>query len=273
MVSLIVPHLLFQGLVIWQRCFSGWRGNTWASFRPPAHLISTHISSLTPEFTMIHSKWIYFQRFIYNCVNKSVSRSEFWCLPFMWCSNRAQNKCALLVSLLQEKMSNSGEKLNLKQLAGRATQSSSYPLPLCGLMTLFCFCFVQIKACEMASWLMGEKKWLIAKKQRKIRKHTQNFKTFFFHFQRTSRESLSSIASAFYNQIFSLLHGAVPLRHLQQYVFIWRWRAQMLLDINIENTMLLTQSGVCALKLFTNVLDFSSISCMSPSSRVLQHCT
>lgn len=222
---------------------------------------------------MIYSKWIYFQRFIYNCVNKSVSRSEFWCLPFMWCSNRAQNKCALLVSLLQEKMSNSGEKLNLKQRAGRASQSSSYPLPLCGLMTLFCFCFVQIKACQVASWLMGEKKWLIAKKQWKIRKHTQNFKTFFFHFQRTSRESLSSIASAFYNQIFSLLHGAVPLRHLQQYVFIWRWRAQMLLDINIENTMLLTQSGVCALKLFTNVLDFSSISCMSPSSRVLQHCT
>lgn len=222
---------------------------------------------------MIHNKWIYFQRFIYNCVNKSVSRSEFWCLPFMWCSNRAQNKCALLVSLLQEKMSNSGEKLNLKQRAGRATQSSSYPLPLCGLMTLFCFCFVQIKACQVASWLMGEKKWLIAKKQWKIRKHTQNFKKNVFHFQRTSRESLSSIASAFYNQIFSLLHRAVPLRHLQQYVFIWRWRAQMLLDINIENTMLLTQSGVCALKLFTNVLDFSSISCMSPSSRVLQHCT
>lgn len=231
------------------------------------------LNSLTPEFTMIHSKWIYFQRFIYNCVNKSVSRSAFWCLPFIWYRHRAQNKCALLVSLLQEKMSNSGEKLNLKQLAGRATQSSSYPLPLCGLMTLFCFCFVQIKACQVASWLMGEKKWLIAKKQWKIRKHTQNFKTFFFHFQRTSRESLSSIASAFYNQIFSLLHRAVPLRHLQQYVFIWRWRAQMLLDINIENTMLLTQSGVCALKLFTNVLDFSSISCMSPSSRVLQHCT
>lgn len=119
----------------------------------------------------------------------------------------------------------------------------------------------------------GRKKWLIAKKQWKIRKHTQNFKKNVFHFQRTSRESLSSIASAFYNQIFSLLHRAVPLRHLQQYVFIWRWRAQMLLDINIENTMLLTQSGVCALKLFTNVLDFSSISCMSPSSRVLQHCT
>lgn len=183
MVSLIVPHLLFQGLVIWQRCFSGWRGNTWASFRPPAHLISTHISSLTPEFTMIHSKWIYFQRFIYNCVNKSVSRSAFWCLPFIWYRHRAQNKCALLVSLLQEKMSNSGEKLNLKQLAGRATQSSSYPLPLCGLMTLFCFCFVQIKACQVASWLMGEKKWLIAKKQWKIRKHTQNFKTFFFIFR------------------------------------------------------------------------------------------
>lgn len=102
MVSLNVPHLLFEGLVVGrQRCLSGWRGNTWASFRPPAHLISTHISSLTPEFTMIHSKWIYFQRFIYNCVNKSVSRSAFWCLPFIWYRHRAQNKCALLVSLPQ----------------------------------------------------------------------------------------------------------------------------------------------------------------------------
>lgn len=179
MVSLIVPHLLFQGLVIWQRCFSGWRGNTWASFRPPAHLISTHISSLTPEFTMIHSKWIYFQRFIYNCVNKSVSRSEFWCLPFMWCSSRAQNKCALLVSLLQEKMSNSGEKLNLKQRAGRASQSSSYPLPLCGLMTLFCFCFVQIKACQMASWLMGEKNDLLQRNNGKSENTPKTLKHFF----------------------------------------------------------------------------------------------
>lgn len=179
MVSLIVPHLLFQGLVIWQRCFSGWRGNTWASFRPPAHLISTHISSLTPEFTMIYSKWIYFQRFIYNCVNKSVSWSEFWCLPFMWCSNRAQNKCALLVSLLQEKMSNSGEKLNLKQRAGRATQSSSYPLPLCGLMTLFCFCFVQIKACQVASWLMGEKNDLLQRNNGKSENTPKTLKHFF----------------------------------------------------------------------------------------------
>lgn len=179
MVSLIVPHLLFQGLVIWQRCFSGWRGNTWASFRPPAHLISTHISSLTPEFTMIHSKWIYFQRFIYNCVNKSVSRSAFWCLPFMWCSNRAQNKCALLVSLLQEKMSNSGEKLNLKQSAGGMTRSSSYPLPLCGLMTLFCFCFVQIKACQMASWLMGEKNDLLQRNNGKSENTPKTLKHFF----------------------------------------------------------------------------------------------
>lgn len=179
MVSLIVPHLLFQGLVIWQRCFSGWRGNTWASFRPPAHLISTHISSLTPEFTMIHSKWIYFQRFIYNCVNKSVSRSEFWCLPFMWCSNRAQNKCALLVSLLQEKMSNSGEKLNLKQSAGGMTRSSSYPLPLCGLMTLFCFCFVQIKACQVASWLMGEKNDLLQRNNGKSENTPKTLKHFF----------------------------------------------------------------------------------------------
>lgn len=179
MVSLIVPHLLFQGLVIWQRCFSGWRGNTWASFRPPAHLISTHISSLTPEFTMIHSKWIYFQRFIYNCVNKSVSRSAFWCLPFMWCSSRAQNKCALLVSLLQEKMSNSGEKLNLKQSAGGMTRSSSYPLPLCGLMTLFCFCFVQIKACQMASWLMGEKNDLLQRNNGKSENTPKTLKHFF----------------------------------------------------------------------------------------------
>lgn len=179
MVSLIVPHLLFQGLVIWQRCFSGWRGNTWASFRPPAHLISTHISSLTPEFTMIYSKWIYFQRFIYNCVNKSVSRSEFWCLPFIWYRHRAQNKCALLVSLLQEKMSNSGEKLNLKQRAGRATQSSSYPLPLCGLMTLFCFCFVQIKACQMASWLMGEKNDLLQRNNGKSENTPKTLKHFF----------------------------------------------------------------------------------------------
>lgn len=179
MVSLNVPHLLFQGLVIWQRCFSGWRGNTWASFRPPAHLISTHISSLTPEFTMIYSKWIYFQRFIYNCVNKSVSRSEFWCLPFIWYRHRAQNKCALLVSLLQEKMSNSGEKLNLKQLAGRATQSSSYPLPLCGLMTLFCFCFVQIKACQMASWLMGEKNDLLQRNNGKSENTPKTLKHFF----------------------------------------------------------------------------------------------
>lgn len=179
MVSLIVPHLLFQGLVIWQRCFSGWRGNTWASFRPPAHLISTHISSLTPEFTMIYSKWIYFQRFIYNCVNKSVSRSEFWCLPFMWCSSRAQNKCALLVSLLQEKMSNSGEKLNLKQSAGGMTRSSSYPLPLCGLMTLFCFCFVQIKACQMASWLMGEKNDLLQRNNGKSENTPKTLKHFF----------------------------------------------------------------------------------------------
>lgn len=179
MVSLIVPHLLFQGLVIWQRCFSGWRGNTWASFRPPAHLISTHISSLTPEFTMIYSKWIYFQRFIYNCVNKSVSRSAFWCLPFIWYRHRAQNKCALLVSLLQEKMSNSGEKLNLKQLAGRATQSSSYPLPLCGLMTLFCFCFVQIKACQVASWLMGEKNDLLQRNNGKSENTPKTLKHFF----------------------------------------------------------------------------------------------
>lgn len=179
MVSLNVPHLLFQGLVIWQRCFSGWRGNTWASFRPPAHLISTHISSLTPEFTMIYSKWIYFQRFIYNCVNKSVSRSEFWCLPFIWYRHRAQNKCALLVSLLQEKMSNSGEKLNLKQRAGRATQSSSYPLPLCGLMTLFCFCFVQIKACQVASWLMGEKNDLLQRNNGKSENTPKTLKHFF----------------------------------------------------------------------------------------------
>lgn len=179
MVSLIVPHLLFQGLVIWQRCFSGWRGNTWASFRPPAHLISTHISSLTPEFTMIHSKWIYFQRFIYNCVNKSVSRSAFWCLPFIWYRHRAQNKCALLVSLLQEKMSNSGEKLNLKQWAGGMTKSSSYPLPLCGLMTLFCFCFVQIKACQMVSWLMGEKNDLLQRNNGKSENTPKTLKHFF----------------------------------------------------------------------------------------------
>lgn len=118
-------------------------------------------------------------------------------------------------------------------------------------MTLFICVFLQIKVCRMTSWLIGDT-WFIAKKQWKIKNTPKTLKHLKY---RTSRESLSRIVSAFYNQIFSLLHRAVPLRHLQQYVFIWRWRAQMLLDINIENTMLWTQSGVCALKLFTNALD------------------
>lgn len=124
------------------------------------------LNSLTPEFTMIHSKWIYFQRFIYNCVNKSVSRSAFWCLPFIWYRHRAQNKCALLVSLPQT-------------IGGQGDTKLLLPSASLWFDDFILFLFCADKGVSDGILAHGRKKWLIAKKQWKIRNTPKTLKHFF----------------------------------------------------------------------------------------------